>query len=457
MVEVGGTVKHYRIEAVLGRGGMGVVYRGRDSRLDRPVALKFLPTEFTADPDRKRRFFQEARAASAVNHPAIAQVYDVDEDEGAAFIVMELVEGKTVRTLIQGRELDLLGALEIAAQVAAGLAKAHEAGIVHRDIKAENVMVTPDGHAKILDFGLAKLLEPPSGPDGPAADELSHMETLARTQAGVVVGTLRYMSPEQARGQPVDHRSDVFSLGVVLYEMVTGQLPFSGGSPVDLLHSIAFDESRPVTALRPHLPSSLQRVITRCLRKRREDRYPDARELAGDLRVVQREVESGVSGATPLKDRVLGVLRSVRDLSPRRWAWPAIGVLAAAALVLVVATSRDWPAVVFPIVIPGLFVYRRIRHRHSRLMRRFAAKVRKVPEVRLVLYSGLRVTVVVDKAIARTYLRVNAALDAVNGRMFFGDPFTLEIREEVRPEEVRALLAGSGVLFVRDDVLEARA
>ena len=158
---LGRTVKHYRIEETLGKGGMGVVYRARDVRLDRPVALKFLPAEFTRDEERKRRFFQEARAACAVNHPAIAQVYDVDEDEGAAFIVMELVAGKTVRKLLENRELDLLGALEIGIQVASGLARAHEAGIVHRDIKAENIMVTPDGHAKILDFGLAKLLDPP--------------------------------------------------------------------------------------------------------------------------------------------------------------------------------------------------------------------------------------------------------------------------------------------------------
>src|SRR5687767_3627785 len=166
---IGRTVKHYRIDETLGKGGMGVVYRALDTRLQRAVALKFLPAEFTRDEERKRRFFQEARAASAVNHPAIAQVYDVDEDEGAAFIVMELVAGQTVRKLLENRELDLLGALEIAGQVAGGLARAHEAGIVHRDIKAENIMVTPDGHAKILDFGLAKLLEPPGAPrDSPA-------------------------------------------------------------------------------------------------------------------------------------------------------------------------------------------------------------------------------------------------------------------------------------------------
>ncbi len=250
------TIRHYEVEEPLGKGGMGVVYRAKDTRLGRPVALKLLPAEFTRDPDRKARFIQEARAAAAVNHPAIAQIYDVDEDESGVFIAMELVPGKTVKALIQGRELDLLGALEVGLQVAGGLHKAHEAGIVHRDIKPENVIVTPDGHAKILDFGLAKLMEPQSG----SPDEISHMETLAKTQAGMVLGTLRYMSPEQARGQVVDHRSDIFYFGVLLYEMVTGQLPFSGSTPLDTLHAIAFEETRPVSQLRANLPPSLQRV-----------------------------------------------------------------------------------------------------------------------------------------------------------------------------------------------------
>src|SRR5512140_1933503 len=229
---IGQMVKHYEVEELLGRGGMGVVYRARDTHLGRPVALKVLPPEVSRDPDRKARFLQEARAASAVNHPAIAQVYDVDEGEHGIFIAMELVQGRTVRTLVQERELDALGAIEIATQVAGGLHKAHEAGIVHRDIKPENVVVTPDGHAKILDFGLAKLTEP----DTQSQDGISQMETLAKTQAGFVLGTLRYMSPEQARGQAVDHRSDIFSLGVLLYEMVTGQLPFSGTPALDTLH-----------------------------------------------------------------------------------------------------------------------------------------------------------------------------------------------------------------------------
>jgi serine/threonine protein kinase len=450
---LGRTVKHYRIEETLGKGGMGVVYRARDVRLDRPVALKFLPAEFTRDEERKRRFFQEARAACAVNHPAIAQVYDVDEDEGAAFIVMELVAGKTVRKLLENRELDLLGALEIGIQVASGLARAHETGIVHRDIKAENIMVTPDGHAKILDFGLAKLLEPPSAArDAPSAEDISHLETLARTQAGMVLGTLRYMSPEQARGLSVDHRSDIFSLGIVIYEMVTGQPPFTGNSPVDTLHAIAFEETRSITALKANLPPSLQRVIGRALRKRREDRYPHARELAADLKAVQREVESGISGATPLKARLEDALRSLRDATPGPWLLPALGAALVALVLLAVTRPDDWVPFVFVVGLPALFAYRRFRHRRHHLLRRFVAKVGKMPEVQMVSVSGTEVTVVADKALAKTYVRINALMDSVNTKMFFGEPFTVTVREDVSADEAHSLLSRPGVLFVRDDV-----
>jgi predicted Ser/Thr protein kinase len=448
---IGQAVKHYQVEELLGQGGMGVVYRARDTRLGRPVALKVLPPEFTRDQDRKGRFLQEARAAAAVVHPAIAQVYDVDEGDAGLFIAMELVEGKTVKTLIQGRELDLLGALEIAQQVGGGLQKAHEAGIVHRDIKPENLVVTPDGHAKILDFGLAKLLEPtaPQAPDG-----ISHMETLAKTQAGFVLGTLRYMSPEQARGQSVDHRSDIFSLGIVLYEMVTGQLPFSGTTALDTLHAIAFEETRPVTALRPNLPPSLQRVVTRCLRKRPQDRYPDAKELVGDLKSVQREVESGISSKAPLAARLREQWTTLRDRPLGEWLLPGavlvVGLAVLLSVVLRPSIDGILPGLLFPAV-AGLLIWRRFRNRRLRLARRFVAKVRKLPEVRLVALDGMRFTVVADRAQAKTYVRANALLDSVNASMFFGDPFTLAVRDEVSPAEEKALLSGPGVLHVRED------
>jgi predicted Ser/Thr protein kinase len=448
---IGRAVKHYEVEELLGKGGMGVVYRARDTRLGRPVALKVLPPEFTRDEDRKGRFLQEARAAARVTHPAIAQVYDVDEGPDGVFIAMELVEGKTVKSLIQGRELDLLGSLEIAQQVGGGLQKAHEQGIVHRDIKPENIMVTADGHAKVLDFGLAKLLEPtaPQAPEG-----ISHMETLAKTQAGFVLGTLRYMSPEQARGQAVDHRSDIFSLGVVLYEMVTGQLPFSGTTALDTLHAIAFEETRPMTALRPNLPPSLQRVVTRCLRKRAQDRYPDAKELVGDLKTVQREVESGISSKAPLGVRLQEQWRSLRDRTLGEWLLPAaIAVIALAVLVSILFRSSAEgviPGLIFP-AIAGLLIWRRFRHRRLRLARRLVAKVGKMPEVRFVALDGMRFTLVADRAQAKTYVRANALLDSVNSSMFFGDPFTLVIRDEVSPEEEKALLSSPGVLYVREE------
>jgi predicted Ser/Thr protein kinase len=448
---IGQTISHYEVEELLGKGGMGVVYRARDTRLGRPVALKVLPPEFTRDEDRKARFKQEALAAARVVHPAIAQVYDVDEGREGVFIAMELVEGKTVKSLIQGRELDLLGALEIAQQVAGGLQKAHEQGIVHRDIKPENIMVTTDGHAKILDFGLAKLLEP-AAPDAP--EGISHMETLAKTQAGFVLGTLRYMSPEQARGQAVDHRSDIFSMGIVLYEMVTGQLPFSGTTALDTLHAIAFEETRPVTALRPNLPPSLQRVVTRCLRKRAQDRYPDARELVADLKTVQHEVESGISSKAPLAVRLQEQWRSLRDRPLGEWLLPgALAVVALAVLVSILfRSSREGfvSGLIFPAIV-GLLIWRRFRNRRLRLARRLVAKVSKMPEVRAVILDGMRFTLVADRAQAKTYVRANASLDSVNSSMFFGDPFTLVIRDEVPPQEEKALLSSPGVLYVRED------
>ena len=451
----GRTLKHYVLEELLGKGGMGEVYRARDTRLERSVALKLLPAEFMQDQDRKRRFFLEARAASAVTHPAIAQIYDVDEVDGVAFIVMELVPGKTVRALLQNRELDLLGALAVGIQVGEGLAKAHEAGVVHRDLKPENVAVTPDGHAKILDFGLAKLLEPASDPGG---DDLSRMETIAKTQAGLVVGTLRYMSPEQARGQTVDGRSDIFSLGVVLYEMVTGQLPFSGKNALDTLHAIAFEESRAVTQVRPNLPPSLQRVVTRCLRKRPDDRYPQVSELVQDLKGVQREVETGISKPVALSDRLFEAWRNLRERAPATPLAAFGGIVLLLAVIgglvfLLGAKNAISTAVMLGIV--GLLVWRRLRNRRQRLLRKFASRVRRLPEVRVVAYEGTRVTVVVDKALAKTYLRVNTLLEQTNSSMFWGEPFSVSVRDNPAAEETKGLFNGSGVLYVRKDVLDA--
>jgi len=269
------------------------------------------------------------------------------------------------------------------------------------------------------------------------------------------------MSPEQARGQAVDHRSDIFSLGIVLYEMVTGQLPFGGASALDTLHAIAFEETRPVTALRPNLPPSLQRVVTRCLRKRAPDRYADAKELVADIKGVQREVESGISSKAPLALRLQEQWRSLRDRTLGEWLLPGVIVLLVVAVLAGVFFGPSGegigPGLVFS-VIGTLFVWRRIRNRRIRLARRFVAKVRKIPEVRLVVLEAMRFTVVADAAQARTYVRANAALDSVNASMFFGDPFTLVVRDGVLPEEEKALLSGPGILYVREQpaLVEAR-
>ncbi len=278
------------------------------------------------------------------------------------------------------------------------------------------------------------------------------METMARTQAGFVLGTLRYMSPEQARGQSVDHRSDVFSLGIVLYEMVTGVLPFSGSTPLDTLHAIAFEETRPVTALRPNLSPSLQRVVTKCLRKRPQDRYADAKALATDIKAVQREVESGISSRTPVAVRLQERWAALRDRPVGEWILPAglvtAGVVAVAALV-VLRGADPFSGLAVPLVV-GLLLWRRFRHRRTRLARRFVRKAAKMPEVRLVALDGMRLTVVAAGAQAKTYVRLNALLDGINRRMFFGDPFTLVVRDGVTPEDEKALLSGPGILFVRE-------
>jgi hypothetical protein len=268
-----------------------------------------------------------------------------------------------------------------------------------------------------------------------------------------VLGTLRYMSPEQARGQAVDHRSDIFSLGIVLYEMVTGQLPFSGASALDTLHAIAFEETRPMTALRPNLPPSLQRVVTRCLRKRALDRYPDAKELVSDLKTVQREVESGISSRVSLAARIQERWRLMMDRSLGEWLLPG-GILVAVLAVLITLVSGGLSEGIGPGLVFGtigvLLTWRRIRNRRIRLARRFVGKVRKIPEVRLVTLDGMRFTLVADQAQARTYVRANAALDSVNASMFFGEPFTLVVRDAVAQDEEKALLAGPGMLYVRE-------
>jgi serine/threonine protein kinase len=448
---IGQTLNQYRIEELLGMGGMGVVYRARDTKLQRPVALKILKPELVSDPVRKRRFLVEAQAAAAVSHPALASVYDVDEADGTMFIAMEYIEGRTVGRLIAEGELDLQGAVAIGHQIAEGLARAHEAKIIHRDIKSDNIMVTRDGHAKLLDFGLAKLLDP-----GLTDDEIpvEVSRTLTRQQvhtiAGTVLGTPNYMSPEQARGRPVDSRSDIFSLGVVLYEMVTGELPFNRDTVLDTMHAIVFEEAKPVTSLRRNLPPQVHQIISRCLRKRPEDRYPDAGRLADDLKRLEQTIETGTSLSLPAGERVKVWLESIKTSVP-------LGnkglIILAAVLVLAFAllfTRVQWGSLIGPAFI-ALFLYRMIRNRKHRLLADFGKKLAKIPEVKAVSVVEDRVIVVLDKAPAKTYIHINGQIEALNSRLFFGKPATLEIKDDLADAEFQKLIRQPGLVYVRED------
>ena len=281
---------HYEILEKLGSGGMGEVYKARDSRLERLVAVKVLPANKVADAMRKQRFIQEARAASALNHPNIVTIYDIPEEEGVIFLVMEYVHGKSLETVIPRRGVSVNAALKYAVQIADALAAAHAAGIVHRDIKPSNIMVTEQGRVKVLDFGLAKLLEPAAG--GP--EQATRTATaLAKTAEGTVVGSAPYMSPEQAEGKPVDARSDIFSFGAVLYEMVTGQRAFSGDSWASTVAAVLKSEPRPAREMAEGLPRELQRIIARCLRKDLGRRSQSIAEVKLELEELIEESESG--------------------------------------------------------------------------------------------------------------------------------------------------------------------
>jgi len=285
---VGKVIGHYRIESLIGIGGMGEVYLVRDERLGRKVALKLLPENLTTDEAQLSRFKNEARSASALNHPNILTVYEIGADGDRQFIAMEFIEGITLRASLARGRIALHPALEIAVQVASALAAAHKAGVVHRDIKPENIMLRPDGYAKVLDFGIAKLTE-----QRPASDCRTTKTTAAlQTRQGLVLGTARYMSPEQARGQKVDARSDIWSLGVVLYEMVGGSPPFSGETPSDCIASILTKELSPLSGVLPDVPLKLEFILRKALRKKSDERYQTIKEMLADLRNLKVELEA---------------------------------------------------------------------------------------------------------------------------------------------------------------------
>jgi serine/threonine protein kinase len=330
---IGRILGPYQVVAKLGEGGMGEVYRARDTRLERDVAIKVLGADFAKDEDRVRRFRIEAQATGALHHPNILSVFDVGTHEDAPYLVTELLEGETLRARMDAGRLPLSKALDLARQVASGLAAAHAKGITHRDIKPENLFVTTDGHLKILDFGLAKASPlAPGATAGPS--DSSTVLAPHQTEAGVVLGTVGYMSPEQVRGDTADPRSDIFSFGIVLYELLSGDRPFKGDSAVQTMNAILTEDPPEIVTTGKPLPPALERVVRHCLEKKPDERFQSARDLAFALDALS--TGSGTSTSTST------VAAVAAPRQRRRWlplALIGLGVLTALALAL--AAMRD--------------------------------------------------------------------------------------------------------------------
>ena len=311
MLTAGSKLGPYDIQSAIGAGGMGEVYSARDARLSRDVAIKILPASFSADSDRLRRFSQEARAAAALSHPNILSIFDIGEDHGAPYVVSELLEGETLRDRLRGGALSTRKAIDYAQQIVRGLAAAHEKGIVHRDLKPENIFVTHDGRVKILDFGLAKLTRPET------TDSADAPTQQVATDAGIVMGTVGYMSPEQVRGKAADARSDIFSFGAILYEMLSGKRAFHGDSAADTMSAILKDDPPDLTETNRNISPALERIVRHCLEKNPAERFQSARDVAFNL-----EALSDISSTTRA-----GVRAIPEEPAKRRWLLPVVGGL----------------------------------------------------------------------------------------------------------------------------------
>jgi serine/threonine protein kinase len=327
----GARLGRYEIRSKIGEGGMGEVYRAFDPQVNREVAIKVLPAGLSADKDRLARFEQEAQTAGALNHPNILVIHHIDTHDGAPYIVSELLEGETLRERMGGVALPQRKAIDYGLQIAHGLAAAHEKGIVHRDLKPENLFITKDGRLKILDFGLAKL-------SGAADGTRSQTEVPTRrvnTEPGMVMGTIGYMSPEQLRGQPADHRSDIFSFGAILYEMLSGRRAFRGESTADTISAILREDPPDLSGTNPSINPALERVVNHCLEKNPEERFHSARDLAFAVEALSGNAAASTSAATVLRS-LPPPKRKTRELI----AWSAAGLFLLAALVLGWLTSE---------------------------------------------------------------------------------------------------------------------
>ncbi|MEO8430019.1 MAG: protein kinase [Acidobacteriota bacterium] len=363
-ISSGARIGPYEIVAPIGAGGMGEVYRAKDPRLGRDVAIKVLPASFSADPDRLRRFEQEARAAGVLNHPNITAVLDVGEHEGAPYVVQELLEGETLRQALAGGRLPARKAIDYAIQIAHGLAAAHGKGIVHRDLKPENLVVTRDGRVKILDFGLARMTHAEEGVSG-----ATNLPTAtAGTEPGMVLGTLGYMSPEQVRGKPADARSDIFSFGAILYEMLAGQRAFKGDSAADTMSAILREDPPDISVTNQNVPPGLERIVRHCLEKSPEQRFHSAHDLAFDL-----EALSGTSAARPGTAGPDAVRAAVRF--PRAW----LAVSAASAIAAGILLGH----LVWKPAKPASPSYRRLTFRRGNI-----GTARFAPDGRSVVYGA---------------------------------------------------------------------